>query len=124
MKAFLRFWLTRLLRWLSLPSAQSRLYEAQAQNRALLTVLEALPREEQRHFGLFSEIASEMIESRLMAGAGPAHGNPNPQLIHEAREAIIRVQERALGLRENIPTGSGAFGDIELALQKVEGRGE
>lgn len=124
MRAFLRRLLTRALRWLSRPSDSSRLIEAQAQNRALLTVLNALPQREQQNFGVFAELASEMIEARLMASAGPGFGNPNPALVREAHEAVMRVQERALGVREALPIGTGAFGDIELALQNVEWRRE
>jgi hypothetical protein len=125
MKAFLASLLIRLVRWLRRPSAESRLIDAQAQNRALLTVLNGLPQREQENFGIYSEMASEMIEARLMQFSGPAFGNPSPDLVREAREAVIRVQERALGLSEGpLPAGTGAYGDIELALQNVEWRRE
>ncbi len=125
MKALLRAWLVRVLRWLSRPSAQSRLNALLDQNRALQTVLGSLPQREQQNFGVFSEIASEMIEAKLMAFSGPSFGNPSPVLIKQAHEAVVRVQERALGLREAFNVGAvGAFGDIELALQNVEWRRE
>lgn len=124
MKALIHAWLMRVLRWLSRPTAQSRLNEANDQNRALRTVLAALPQQEQQNFGIFAELASEMIEARMMASAGPGFGNPSPGIVQEAHHAVLRVQERALGLRENFPNGAGAFGDIELALQNVEWRRE
>ena len=126
MKVFLRALLTRLLRWLSRPSDSSRLIEAQAQNRALLTVINALPQRERDNFGLFSEMAGELIEARLMAGAGPESSNPSPRLVAEAHQAVLRIQERALGVRESYPltAGAGAYGDIELQLQNLEWRRE
>jgi hypothetical protein len=126
MKAFLRALLTRLLRWLSRPSDSSRLIEAQAQNRALLTVINALPQRERDNFGLFSEMAGELIEARMMAGAGPGSSNPSPRLIEEAHKTILRIQERALGVRETLPLSgaAGSYGDIELALQNIEWRRE
>ena len=94
--------------------------------RAYQQVLAAMPVNERAGFVRYSSVAQEMIEARLMGGAGPGMASPDPERIREADAAVKRIHDRALGLREGGMTlsGQGAFGDIELALANVEWRRE
>lgn len=127
MKDFFVALLFRVIRWLRRPPAEIRLIESEARNRAYEQVLTGLPQRDQDRFGIFAELAAEMVEARLMSAGGPGLANPSANLVQEAHATIMRVQERALGihLQEGpLPIGTGAFGDIELALQNVEWRRE
>ncbi len=96
------------------------------ENRVLRQLLSALSPDESTQFYRFREMASELVEARLMCGAGPGMGSPGPEMLTEANRAMLRIQETALrGLKETTPVSSmGAFGDIELALQNVDWRRE
>ena len=122
-KRFLRAVLQRLYRALAPPSPKP---DHEGENRVLKRLLANLTPDESTNFHRFREMASEMVEARMMLGSGPAYAQPGPRLIQEANQAMIRIQETALrGLRETIPvSGIGAFGDIELALQNVDWRRE
>lgn len=82
--------------------------------------------QERGNLSEYMEMAAEMVEARVMCGRGPWAGNRG-----EGDAALVRIGERAMGLRESIRvaestplTAVGAFGDIELALQNVEWRRE
>jgi hypothetical protein len=122
-KRFLRALLIRWTRALSPPPPPP---DHAGENRVLRELLSRLTPDESTSFYRFREMASEMVEARMMCGSGPAFTAPGPQMIQEANQAMLRIQEAALrGLREAIPvSGVGAFGDIELALQNVEWRRE
>ena len=96
------------------------------ENRVLRQLLSALNPDESTQFYRFREMASELVEARLMCGSGPGMGSPGRELLAEANHAMLRIQETALrGLRETLPVSAmGAFGDIELALQNVDWRRE
>ena len=124
MRHLIRSLLVRLLN--RLRPKPDRIIELQERVRAYQQVLSQMPVSERGNFVRFSSFAAEMIEARLMAGAGPGFAGPSAEMIHEADDAIRRIHDRALGLREAGVTlaGQGAFGDIELALQNVEWRRE
>ena len=96
------------------------------ENRVLRELVSRLTPDESTQFYRFRDMASELVEARLMCGSGPTMGSPGPALIAEANRAMIRIQETALrGLCETTPASAvGAFGDIELALQNVGWRRE
>ena len=97
------------------------------ENRVLRQLLARLTPDESTQFHRFREMASELVEARLMCGSGPSFGSPGPELLQAANRTMIRIQEAALGgLRENMTpvSANGAFGDIELALQNVDWRRE
>lgn len=96
------------------------------ENRVLRELLSKLTPDESTQFYRFREMASELVEARLMCGSGPSMGSPGPALLQEANSVMLRIQEAALsGLKESTPGSAvGAFGDIELALQNVEWRRE
>jgi len=99
---------------------QATISDLRAENRLLLKLL---PEQQERdRFGDYMDFAAEWIEARLMSGPGPWRQAIGPR---EAQQALGRIRDRALGLKESVPLiGQGAFGDIELALQNVEWRRE
>lgn len=122
--------LKRLWEWLwpadPKPQPKRDTTDHQAENRALKMLLEKLTPAENGNFHAFRELASEMIEARMMSGSGPHIGMPRREMLAESNKAMVRIQEAALGgLREAMPSNAyGAFGDIELALQNVDWRRE
>lgn len=122
--------LKRLWNWLwpadPKPEPKRQTVDHAAENRVLKQLLENLTPEENGNFHAFRELASEMIDARMMAGSGPHIGMPKAEMLKEANRAMVRIQEAALGgLREAMPSNAyGAFGDIELALQNVDWRRE
>lgn len=123
-KRFLREMLRACLRKLT-PAPPERDYRAE--NRVLMNLLAKLTPDESINFYRFREMASEMIEARMMCGSGPTFGAPGPAMLREANAAMLRIEEAALkGLRENTTPVSavGAFGDIELALANINWRRE
>ena len=122
-KRFLRALLQRIYRAITPVPVK----DYSEENRVLRQLLSALTPDESTQFYRFREMASELVEARLMCGAGPTMGSPSREMLAEANHAMVRIQETALrGLREApIPvSGIGAFGDIELALQNVDWRRE
>ena len=122
-KHFLRALLVKWARALT-PKPPARDYSEE--NHVLKMLLARLTPDESSSFHRFRDMASELIEARLMCGSGPSFGSPGPELIKEANTSMLRIQEAALGgLRETIPVSSvGAFGDIERALQNIDWRRE
>jgi hypothetical protein len=122
--------LKRLWNWLwpadPKPQPKRDTVDHQAENRVLKQLLEKLTPAENGNFGAFRELASEMIEARMMGGSGPHIGMPRREMLAEANKAMFHIQEAALkGLTEALPSNAyGAFGDIELALQNVDWRRE
>lgn len=123
LKRFVRALLVRWAKALT-PNAPPRNYSEE--NQVLRELLRRLTPDESSHFHRFRDMASELIEARMMCGSGPSFGTPGPDLIREANGAMLRIQEAALGgLRETVPASAvGAFGDIELALQNIDWRRE
>src|SRR5580700_2538371 len=123
---FKRFIRALLIRWTRALTPPPPPKDYRAENEVLHSLLADLTPVEAPAFNRFRDMASEMIEARLMCGSGPSFGSPTPEMVIEANNAMVRIQESALrGLRESIPVaGVGAFGDIELALQNVEWRRE
>ena len=123
---FKRFLRALLIRWTRALTPPPPPKDYSAENRVLRELLANLTPDESTNFMRFRDMASEMIEARLMCGSGPSFGSPTQAMVHEANQTLVRIQEAALkGLRESIPvSGIGAFGDIELALQNVEWRRE
>ena len=123
MKAFLRAVLLRLWRRLQ---PKPDIHTVRAELNVYKAILNNMPLEERVGFVRFASVAAEMIEAKLMCGSGPRFSSPGPELVAEADNAIKRIYDGALGLREggaNI-SSQGAFGDIELALANVEWRRE
>lgn len=118
-----RFLRALLIRW---TQALTPRKDYSDENRVLRDLISRLTPDESTNFNRFRELASEMVEARMMCGSGPAYAMPGPTLIQEANQTMLRIQEAALrGLRETIPVSAvGAFGDIELALQNVNWRRE
>jgi hypothetical protein len=123
---FKRFLRALLLRWTRALAPPPVPYDHAGENRVLRELISRLTPDESTSFYRFREMASEMVEARMMCGSGPAYAMPGPALIQEANRVMLRIQEAALsGLRETIPVSAiGAFGDIELALQNVDWRRE
>lgn len=99
--------------------------EVRAENRVLREILGGMSQDETSYLDRYMEMADEWVEARMMAGAGP--GMTATKLREEAGNALVRIRERAVGIRpkESQPVSAqGAFGDIELALQNVEWRRE
>jgi hypothetical protein len=121
-KRFLRALLIRWTRALTPPPVTNYA----AENHVLKELLRRLSPDESTNFYRFREMASELIEARMMCGGGPSMCSPGPEMLTEANHAMVRIQEAALkGLRETVPvSGVGAFGDIELALQNIDWRRE
>jgi hypothetical protein len=121
-RAILRAQLVKLVRALT-PKQPPKDYSQE--NQVLKEMLAVLSPDESFQFARFREMASDLIEARLMCGAGPSMGAPTRTMHLEARNAMMRIEEAAMGLREGTPASAiGAFGDIELALQNVEWRRE
>lgn len=122
-KRFLRALLVRWTKALTPPPPPKDYRE---ENQALRGLLQRLTPDESTQFYRFREMASELVEARLMCGSGPSMGSPSVELLQEANHVMVRIQEAALtGLRESTPASAiGAFGDIELALQNVDWRRE
>ena len=134
MKALLRRLLAYLFRKLQpKPDLSQALIRANAEKNVYRAILANMPVQELAGFVGFASIARDMIEARLMTGAGPQFSMPKAALIHEADEAVGRIRDRALGLKVKEVelreggtslSAQGAFGDIELALQNVDWRRE
>lgn len=123
MKRFLRALLASWYRKLAPPPPEP---DYRGENAVLHQLLARLTPDDHSHFHRFRDMASELIEARLMCGSGPSFGSPSRETMLEANRVMVRIQEAALsGLREATPvSGQGAFGDIELALQNVDWRRE
>ena len=123
MKRLIRALLGRWVAKLTPPPAPK---DYSDENRVLRQLLARLTPDESTHFHRFREMASELIEARMMCGSGPSFGSPGPEMIREANTTMMRIQESALrGLRETTPVSAiGAYGDIELALQNLDWRRE
>lgn len=117
-KRLLRGLLHRWLRSLAPPPDLS------TENAVLRDLVKNLRPEESQSLSEYMDIARELIDARLMQGAGPWQA-PSRKMLRQGQEALVRIRERAVGLKESNPiTAQGAFGDIELALQNVEWRRE
>lgn len=121
MKRLLRVLLAKWYRKLTPPPPDYR-----TENLLMRRIFERLTPDESTQFNRFREMASELIEAKMMCGAGPSFGSPGVELLQEANRTMLRIEEVALrGLRESGPvSGAGAFGDIELALQNIDWRRE
>ena len=118
LRRLIRGWLHRWLRSLAPPP------DLKSENIVLRDLLKALRPEESQSLEQYMDIARELIDAKLMQGAGPWQA-PSRELLVAGQQALVRIRENALGLRESNPiTAQGAFGDIELALQNVEWRRE
>lgn len=107
MKARMRQWILKFLRWLTPRPDFSE------ENRALRTLVGDLQANEQQRRRADLEFAAEMLEAQQMQGLGP----------WRAAESQQRITAGIARLREADPILSqGAFGDIDLALQNVEWR--
>ncbi len=97
--------------------------QREADVNAKIRLLASIKRDELEHEAIlrrsYAERAAELVEAKMMCGAGP-------WLTWESREALNeRDPDKARKLRETNPLISqGAYGDIELALQNVEWRRE
>ena len=88
--------LKRLWNWLwpadPKPQPKRDTVDHQAENRVLKQLLEKLTPAENGNFGAFRELASEMIEARMMGGSGPHIGMPHREMLAEANKAMFPIQ--------------------------------
>src|ERR1700721_3568871 len=101
---FKRFLRALLSRWTAALTPPPPPKDYSAENRVLRELLANLTPDESTNFMRFRDMASEMIEARLMCGSGPSFGSPTQAMVHEANQTLVRIQEAALkGPRGSTP---------------------